>query len=207
VGIFSTLLLLGVDFVIFTVIFLVLSGVSVPRKDLTDAALVGGIGLGVLKLLSGLLLNSASHNKFLATAGLFLALLVWLNLVSRLTLVAAAWGATVAIDRGHLAEAGTGFPLATDVSGADGGDEPGEPAGVNAGRAVPVGPTTAIGTPARPGAVPAAQFRPVVSPRNADRISVAAGAILGAAGAVAVRQAGNAVRAVVSAARHHSDDD
>ena len=27
-----------------------------------------------------------------------------------------SWGATVAIDRGHLAEAGNGFPLATDAS-------------------------------------------------------------------------------------------
>jgi membrane protein len=206
VGIFSTLLLLAVDFAVFMAIFQLLSGVRVPRQDLTDAALVGGIGLGVLKLLSGLVLNSASHNKFLASAGLFVVLLVWLNLVSRLTLVAAAWGASVAIDRGHLAEAGTGFPLATDASGQEPVTADGA-VGANGHRAAPAEPTTAAGTPSRPNAVPAARFRPVVSPRNADRISVAAGAILGAAGAVAARQAGNAVRAVVEAARHRSDGD
>ena len=101
-GAISTLVLLGVDIVVFLVIFELLSGVSVPRADLGDAALFGGIGLGILKLLGGLLLHGAGNNKLVATAGVALGLLVWLNLVSRLTLIAASWGATVAIDRGHL---------------------------------------------------------------------------------------------------------
>jgi membrane protein len=109
-GAVSTLLLLAVDVLVFMVIFRLLSGVKVPPHDFWDAALFGGIGLGILKLFAGVLLNSAGNNKLLATAGVFLGLLVWLNLISRLTLVAAAWGATVAIDRGHLAEHGMGLP-------------------------------------------------------------------------------------------------
>ena len=88
----GTLVVLGVDTLIFMVLFRVLAGVSLPAEDLWDAALFGGIALGVLKLLSGFLLNGASNNKFLATAGVLIGLLVWLNLVSRLTLVAAAPG-------------------------------------------------------------------------------------------------------------------
>jgi membrane protein len=199
VGAVSTLLLLGVDILIFMVIFQLLSGVSVPHHDLWDAALFGGVGLGILKLLSSVLLKSAQNNKFLATAGVFLALLVWLNLVSRLTLVAASWGATVAIDRGHLADQMLGLPgsTATVTRTPVGIATSAKPAASS--RPTAVG--TAVGAP-----VPAAAFTPVVSPRGADRISVAAGAILGAAGLVAVRSAAGAVRSVVGAARGSGSD-
>jgi membrane protein len=177
-GAVSTLALLGVDIVVFLVIFRLLAGVPVANADLWDASLFGGIGLGILKLLSGLLLSSAGDNKLLAAGVLVLALLIWLNLVSRLTLVAAAWGATVAIDRGHLVVAGVGLP---------------EAAGVGAG--VPEE------APRPGGPAPAAAFTPVVSPRAADRISVVAGAVLGAASLFAARTALGAVRSVIDGSR------
>jgi membrane protein len=180
-GAASTLLLLGVDILIFLVIFRLLSGVHVPNADLWDASLFGGIGLGILKLLSGLLLSSAGSNKLLAAGVLVLSLLIWLNLVSRLTLVAAAWGATVAIDRGHLVVSGTGLPEAAEERGR----RPGlaaEPVRVG-------GPT------------PAVPFVPVVSPRAADRVSVVAGAVLGAASLFAARMAAVALRSVIASAR------
>jgi membrane protein len=206
-GAVSTLVILAVDVVVFVLIFRLLSGVDVPRHDYWDAALFGGVGLGLLKLFGGLLLNSAGHNKFLATAGVLLGLLIWLNLVSRLTLLAAAWGATVAIDRGHLVEGGapgasapTSTPMEDDESPARAAREPSRPPrpGTPAERPAerPAG--------ARP--VPAAEFEPVVSARQADRVSVAAGAVLGAAGAVAARTAAGAVRSVAAAARRRSDD-
>jgi len=193
-GAVSTLLLLAVDVLVFMVIFRLLSGVQVPRHDFWDAALFGGIGLGILKLFAGVLLNSAGHNKFLATAGVLLGLLVWLNLVSRLTLVAAAWGATVAIDRGHLSEHALGLPapalpLQRQPAGAATATRP-------AASVRPVAVGAAVGVPA-----PAAPFTPVVSPRAADRISVVAGAVLGAAGLFAVRTAAGAVRSAVDSAR------
>jgi membrane protein len=218
-GAASTLLLLGVDVLVFMVIFRLLSGVDVPRHDFWDAALFGGIGLGILKLFAGVLLNAAGNNKFLATAGVLLGLLVWLNLVSRLTLVAAAWGATMALDRGHLTEEALGLPAAAvpkvpaqrAVRGAAQGTARDSAAG-SAGRS-PVGPPgsasgraagSAAGAPPRSvngGPAPAVPFTPVVSPRAADRVSVVAGALLGAAGLVAVRSAAGAVRSVVDAAR------
>jgi membrane protein len=231
VGGVSTLLLLGVDILVFLLLFRLLSGVRVPNEDLWDAALFGGVGLGILKLLSSVLLKSAHNNKFLATAGVFIALLVWLNLVSRLTLVAASWGATVAIDRGHLV-ADLVLPGAADATGRKRVSGSGAGAGVSVGKAgVGVPParsgTTAAGSgvrgaggpavgagvaargaseplrPSRPGGpAPAVPFDPVVSPRSADRISVAAGAVLGAAGLYALKTAAGAVRSAVDAARH-----
>jgi membrane protein len=193
-GAISTLVLLAVDIAVFLVIFELLSGVSVPRADLGDAALFGGVGLGILKLLGGLLLNGAGNNKLVATAGVALGLLVWLNLVSRLTLVAAAWGATVAIDRGHLLPETEGVPLATSVPAQRTMIEDGETSsGRRSSRDVrEANHSAAVARLPRP------EVSPVVSPRSADRVSVAAGAVLGAAGVVAVRTAAGAVRSVFS---------
>jgi membrane protein len=177
-GAVSTLVLLGVDILVFMVIFRLLSGVEVPTHTFWDAALVGGLGLGVLKLFAGLLLNLADNNKFLATAGVLLGLLVWLNLISRLTLIAAALGATMAIDRGHLVEPGSDSPSS-----------------------VPAMPLSRPAVRSDGGPASAVPFTPVVSPRAADRVSVAAGAVIGVAGLFAVRTAAGAVRAVVDSAR------
>ncbi|MDP9827330.1 YihY/virulence factor BrkB family protein [Kineosporia succinea] len=198
-GIAGTLLVLGVDTLIFMLLFRLLSGVRLPNHDLWDAALFGGIGLGVLKLLSGVLLNSASNNKFLATAGIALILLVWLNLVCRLTLLAAAWGATMAVDRGHLADTAA-TPASTLTVTRE-----------KAGTATVTGPA-ASANPAAAGVrtatpMPPAQYSPVVSPRAADRVSVAAGAVLGAAGFLAARTAVGAAKSVGSVFRRDHDDD
>ncbi|MBT0767963.1 YihY/virulence factor BrkB family protein [Kineosporia sp. J2-2] len=196
-GCAGTLLVLGVDILIFMLLFRLLSGVLLPSHDLWDAALFGGIGLGILKLLSGVLLNGASENKFLATAGVALILLVWLNLVCRLTLVAAAWGATVAVDRGHLADVAalpeSTITVRTSLAGLASASRPAasaNPAAAGVRTAVPV---------------PPAPYSPVVSPRAADRVSIAAGAVLGAAGLLAARTAAGAVRSVGSVFRRDDD--
>jgi membrane protein len=197
-GAASTMLLLVVDVTVFLVIFRLLAGVHVPRHDLWDAALFGAIGLGVLKLFGGLLLHTAS-SRFLPAEALVIGLLgvlVWLNLVSRLTLIAASWGATMAMDRGHLVPAGGREPAS-------------EPRAMN-GRSVDSDRLSKdrlskdrlgkqrLSNGGKPASVP---FTPVVSQRGADRMSVAAGAVLGAAGLVAARTARVAVRTLVAAVR------
>jgi membrane protein len=218
-GAVGTLVVLAVDVMVFLLIFRLLSGVHVPRHDYWDAALFGGIGLGVLKLFAGVLLGSAGHNKFLATAGVLLGLLVWLNLVSRLTLVAAAWGATVALDRGHLTVTDGGLlvdsvPGASSSSGSlssSGSGGVGSRLGAGAGAGVgsarsgslPAGRIRPVEVPVpRPGGpTPAVPFVPVVSPRSADRVSIAAGAVLGASGLYAARVTAGAFRSVIDAVR------
>lgn len=168
-GALSTLLVLGVDVLLFLVLFRLLAGVSLPMADLRDAALFGGLALGALKQFAGVLLNGASNNKFLATAGVLLGLLVWLNLVSRVTLVAASWGATVALDREHLAER------------------------------VPVTATVPLDAMPDPAPVKPVVYEPRIGTRGADRVSVAAGVVLGAAALFAVRTGARAVRTVNTA--------
>lgn len=99
-----------VDAVIFTLMFQRLSSLALPLRDFAAGGLFASVGFTVLKLFGSVLLRAASHNRFLAAFGVVVGLLVWMDLVARLTLVAAAWVATVAGDRGHL--------TATESSGA-----------------------------------------------------------------------------------------
>jgi membrane protein len=180
-GVLSTLLLLAVDFSVLVLLLGFLSGVRLPRNDLRDGALAGAIGLGLLKIFAGLLLGRLTENRFLAAFAVGLGLLVWLNLVARILLLAAAWGAQTALDRGHLLDA-----------------TPGQPARLVARLA-----TAATRSAAPP--EPQPMFTPMVSPRAADRVSVVAGAILGAAAVTALRAASGAVRTVSLAVRRDDD--
>lgn len=99
----GVLAVLAVDTAIFMILFRLLSGLAVPWRDLRSGALFGAVGLGLLKLFGGLLLGGAGgSNPLLATAGVIIGLLVWMNLVSRLMLVAAAWAATHAAKVGSV---------------------------------------------------------------------------------------------------------
>jgi membrane protein len=178
IGVLSSVILLFVDATVLVILFRVLAGLHLPPEDLRDSALAGAVALGVLKIFAGFLLGRVSDNRFLATFAVALGLLIWLNLMSRVTLLSAAWAAQTALDRGHLVDA-----------------TPGEPSRRVVALAMA---TTLAGAPPEPRPL----FTPVVSPRAADRVSVAAGAILGMAAVSAVRVATGAVRTVASAARH-----
>ncbi len=175
VTVLSTAALVAVDAVIFLVLFRVLSDVDVPWRHLRDGALAGAVGLGLLKLAGGLLLDRMSANRFLAAFSIVVGLLVWMNLVGRLTLLAASWAATRAADAGELPAVVLGGPVP------DGADTPAE------ARAA-VGPQQVARVP-------------TYGVRAADRTSLAAGVVLGLAGAAVLRVARGAVRTVVGAVR------
>jgi membrane protein len=181
-GVLSAVVLLFVDAAVLVLLFRVLAGVHLPPEDLRDSALAGAAALGVLKVFAGVLLGRLTDNRFLATFAVALGLLIWLNLISRVTLLSAAWAAQTALDRGHLVDATPAEPSRRVVALA---------------RA-----TTLAAAPATPPPL----FTPVVSPRAADRVSVAAGAILGMATITALRAATGAVRTVATAARRDTDD-
>jgi membrane protein len=69
------------------------AGVEVPWPVLRNASLVGGVGLTALKKFGSLLLSGTLHNPLYASFALVAGLLLWLNLMSRVILVAAAWAA------------------------------------------------------------------------------------------------------------------
>jgi len=78
---------------IYVVLLRLLSGVSMPWSDLRQAALVGAIGAGVLKIAVSYGVVGGSTNPVLASFAIIIGLLVVINLLSRVTLLAAAWAA------------------------------------------------------------------------------------------------------------------
>ena len=128
-----------VDAGIFVVLLRVLADLPVPWRDLRQAALVGATAIGALKLFAGVLLGSTGgRNPLFAALGVLAGVLVWMNLVSRVVLLTAAWAATdpavaAAITAGEAervigpavgpaALAGTGHPRAAPTYGARAGD-------------------------------------------------------------------------------------
>ena len=80
------------DGAIVLVMLRLLSGVAIPWVGLRNGALVGGIGLTVLKLLGTSLLG-AMNNPLYASIALVVGLLVWLNFMSRVVLLSSAYAA------------------------------------------------------------------------------------------------------------------
>ena len=189
VNVLTSLVLLVIDTLLFYVLFRLLSGVVLPWEDVFTGALFGGVALGLLKLLGGLLLRYASHNRFLAAVSIVVGLLVWMNLAARLGLLAAAWAATTAEDRGHLPRfAPPGVPV-SDAGPVDGPLAGGRAAGAGDG-------LVAVGV----------RGVPTYSVRAADRTTLAAGAVLGLSVALAARVLGRSAGDLRAALRRHDAD-
>ncbi len=80
--------------------FRVLSRVAIPWRNLLFGSLLGSAALAGLSTLGGLLLGGATNNPLLATFAVFVGLLLWFNLVSRVMLLSASWIAIGMFDRG-----------------------------------------------------------------------------------------------------------
>lgn len=80
--------------------FRVMSRVAIPWRNLFFGALLGALVLAGLSALGGLLLRGAYNNPLLATFAVFIGLLLWFNLISRVTLLSASWIAIGMHDRG-----------------------------------------------------------------------------------------------------------
>lgn len=147
-----------------------LSGIRLPWQALRNGAVFGGIGLTVLKTFGSVLLASTTDNKLYLGFALVAGLLVWLNLMSRVILISAAWAAN------DLDTAG-GVELS-----------PGQEAKLAEGPAPE--PVDSIRERTDAGL-------PTFGQRAADRTSVAAGAVLGAVGAMALGTLGRGIRSLV----------
>ncbi|MCI2238256.1 YihY/virulence factor BrkB family protein [Paenibacillus sp. TRM 82003] len=88
-----------IDTATFLAVFRVLPGANVPLRQLLSGALLGGVGIGLLKQFGiGIAGRSARGNEFLGAAASIVVILVLMNLIGRLILLAAAWAATRAED-------------------------------------------------------------------------------------------------------------
>jgi membrane protein len=82
-----------VDLPLFTLVFTGLSGWR-PRKRLLRGVLLASLGFEVLKLVGSVLLVRTTSKPAYATFAVGIGLLVWMYLVNRLVLFAAAWTVT-----------------------------------------------------------------------------------------------------------------
>lgn len=150
----------------------VLSGVHMPWTALRNGAVFGGVALTVLKVGGSRLVAGTTGNPLFASIAVVVGLLVWLNLISRVMLVAAAWAAN-------------------DVAAQDA-------AAKDAARLTGAQKDKLVEGPA-PEPLDSIRDRtdaglPTFGQRAADRTSVAAGAVLGAVGTVAVGSLAGGVR-------------
>jgi membrane protein len=166
------LVVFAVDVAIFVILLRLLSRVSLPWAHVRAGAVVGAVGLGLLKLFGGLLLRGAGGgNPLLAASATLVGLLIWMNLVSRLMLLAAAWvaseeevEATVAADPARLVRTAAGADLPT-----------------------PAGPRDVMA--------------PSFGQRSQDRTTLAAGVVLGMLAGSTFRMLTGAGRALTGAGR------
>ena len=98
----AVLAVLAADTLLVVVVLRLMSGLDLPRSDVLRGSLLGAVGLGVLKQVSGLLLAGAARRPVLGSFAVIIGLLIVLNLMSRILLLSAAWAATRAHDGGRL---------------------------------------------------------------------------------------------------------
>ncbi|WP_454051288.1 YihY/virulence factor BrkB family protein [Cellulomonas sp. Marseille-Q8402] len=83
-----------VDAATFCLIVIVLAGQRPAWHDLRQGMLVAGVGLGVVRVLgTSVVAGSADRNAILASFAVIVTLLIWINLIARIVLLAAAWTA------------------------------------------------------------------------------------------------------------------
>jgi membrane protein len=96
----SIVVIFAIDTLVVLVMFRMLSGLRPSARSLWSGAVIGGIGLTVLQVLSSLFLGGATSNPLLASFGSIIALLLWFNLSSQVILLAGAYIVT-GVDEEH----------------------------------------------------------------------------------------------------------
>jgi membrane protein len=204
-------LLSGVaDTLLFVYMFTRLPKVSQPFRKVLKSAVFGAVGFEILKF-AGAFYVARTTSKGQATYGTFavvVGLLLFLNLVSRLILMTAAFAVTKPYDSDAL-PSGTATPeqarkagIPTEYADNDPEDPPvlehdGAPTplrpvveGKTAPKDEPTGPPTVEDEPAQTVAYPETPFRPVPAPEDAPPAT-------GLRGEAAVRTAGRAGSAMI----------
>jgi len=162
----------------------VVSGVRVPWHYLSRGALVGGVGLSLLKVTASSVLPRLTANPLFASFAIVVGLLVWLNLIARLILISAAWAAN---DVDEIRAAGEGHRAGRERS---------------AGRELSEG--SRVGS--HPTGVPSAgtardPLLPAFGARSGDRATLGAGIVLGAVAVASTAALSRSLRSLVRLAR------
>jgi membrane protein len=110
---------LAADTVLFGILLSRLSGASLPWRRVRSGAFVGACGFELLKIVGTFLIGRTTDNPVYAAFGVVVGLLVWMNLVAKVTVFAAAWTVTqpFSLEPGDLTDEGAGrsMPLAAST--------------------------------------------------------------------------------------------
>ncbi len=90
----APLLSIGVTTVLLLLIFTRLPGRAIPWREALEGAVIGAVGIQILMLSAGYLLGGTTENPVYGAFAVVVGLLVWMNFLSRVVLLAAAWAAT-----------------------------------------------------------------------------------------------------------------
>jgi membrane protein len=96
-------LVLVIDTTVLATLFRVLLAVRIPWRRLATGALLGGVALGILKVLGATIVGGAGRNPLLASFAVIIGLLVWFGLVCQVILLSATWIAVDLADHGQTA--------------------------------------------------------------------------------------------------------
>lgn len=197
--------ILALDTLIFWLQFRVLAASPLPAGPLRVGAFAAAVGFGVLKLASGFLLPRLLERSVLtASFGVLIALLVWFNLLARITLLGAAWAGLRAEPEMNEATVrprfGNGYGVGyTEYEGND--PRRSELDGFDAVLSRP----PPDDQPSRPPWASVLDDPDGPSVRSQDRVVLAAGLVLGATAAVGARSIATVVGSIVAAARRRDD--
>jgi membrane protein len=177
------------DTALMIILLRVVSGLQVPWRDLSQGALMGGVGLSLLKFSAATLLPRLTANPLFASFAVVVGLLVWLNLIARLTLISAAWAA-------NDVEEIYGDAAQVQIGSSGQRLHPGPGAGARADAHTGTGTNGMMG-------VSAARDRslPTFGARSGDRATLGAGLVLGAAGMAASGVLARGIRSVARLVR------
>ncbi len=109
-------LALLVDLAVFLYLFTRLPRLNTPLRRVIKGALLGAVGLEILKVVGSLLVSRTTNNPVYGAFAVVVGLLIWINLVSRFMLFTAAWTVTAPYDT-DVPPSGTADPEAAKAAG------------------------------------------------------------------------------------------
>jgi membrane protein len=109
-------LALAVDFAVFLYLFTRLPRLNTPFKRVMKGALLGAVGLEILKVVGSILVARTTNNPVYGAFAVVVGLLIWINLVSRFMLFTAAWTVTAPYDT-DVPPSGTADPESARAAG------------------------------------------------------------------------------------------
>jgi membrane protein len=93
-GALALALALAIDLIVFLYLFWRLAGTTIMKRRVLRGALLGAVGVELLKIAGTWLIARTTTNPVYGTFAVIVGLLIWINIVMRWTLFVSAWTVT-----------------------------------------------------------------------------------------------------------------